>query len=134
MGQGLGKLTIVAHNHEPFGFHIEAADMGEMMEAVGKEFVDGGAAIFIATGADESGGFVHDDRFDTKGLNAFARGADLVVRLDAVSGSQAEFTVDEDFALENEGIASTTGSHTGGSEEFVEADAFVGICRVVGHG
>ena len=100
------SLAVVTHDEQTFGFHVEASDVGEVMEAVGKEFVDGGAAVFIAAGANESGGFVYDNRFDAKGLNAFARGADLVVRLDAVSGSQAGLTIDHDFALQNEGIAS----------------------------
>ena len=124
MGESLGEFSVVAENEEAFGIEIEAPDMHQMMEAWREKVVDGGAAIFIATGANQPGWLVENDGLNLEWLDFSAGGADGVTGLHAVSGIETRVSIDNDFTLLDQRIAGAAGANPGGSEILVEANSF----------
>jgi hypothetical protein len=124
VGERLRELAVIAQDEESFGIQIKASHVCEMMKSRRKEFVDGGAVVLIVAGADQAGGFVHDDGLNFERFDAFAASFDEVTGLDPVTGIKADLTIDDDFAIKDEGIATTAGAYACGGEVFIEADAF----------
>lgn len=99
MGERLSEFAIVTEEEETFGFEIETTDVHEILQTTGQEGVDGRSIVLVIPSADESCRFMENDGLDSELLEAFSGGADLILRLNAVGWLEADFAIDEDFAL-----------------------------------
>ncbi len=124
VSERLGEFAVIAEDEEAFGLEVKASYVSEVVKARGEEFVNGGSAIFIVACADEAGGLVHHDGLSFQRLDALAAGLDEITWLNPIAGIEADLTIDDDFAIEDEFIAAPAGANARRSEEFVEADAF----------
>ena len=99
--------------------------MHEVLQATGEEGIDGRAVVLVIPSADEARRLVENDGLDSELLKAFPRGADLIFRLDAVGGLEADFSIHHDFALLHESITGAAGPDSTRGEVFIKANAGV---------